>query len=318
MKILITGGAGFMGSHLSEKYVKEQHMVLCLDNFMNGDPMNVRHLLDYRNFQLINGDIRDLGLLEKIMRNVDVVFHLAAQIHVDRSVVEPKITYEVNVLGTQNILEVARTYGVKRVIHASTGEVYGSAQYVPMDENHPLNAPHPYGASKIAADRLCHAYIQTYDMDINIMRPFNVFGTRQKDSGYGSAIAMFVKRVLSGMPPLVYGDGSQTRDYTYIKDIVHAFDLALRRNEPVREPVNFGGGRETKIYDLASKIIELCNKDGDIEPIHVDKRRGEVQRSVADISRAKQLFGWAPKYRLEDGLKEFIGWYINYRSEERA
>ena len=201
MKMLITGGAGFIGSHLCEKYTKEGHKVLCLDNFMNGNLMNIRHLLGYRNFKLVNGDIRDSDLLEKVMPNTDVVFHLAAQIHVDRSIVEPKLSYEINVLGTQNVLEAARVYDVQKVINTSTSEVYGSAQYVPIDENHPLDAPHPYGASKIAADRMCFAYIQTYGMDITIMRPFNAFGPKQKDFGYGGAISIFINRVLKDLPP---------------------------------------------------------------------------------------------------------------------
>ncbi|MEM2429918.1 MAG: GDP-mannose 4,6-dehydratase, partial [Nitrososphaerales archaeon] len=228
MKMLITGGAGFIGSHLCDKYVGEGHNVICLDNFMSGNLNNVRHLLDYRNFKLIKGDIRDVELLDKLMRGVDVVFHLAAQVHVDRSYVEPKLTYEVNVMGTQNILEMARIHDVKRIIYASSSEVYGSAQYVPIDEKHPLNAPHPYGASKIAADRMCNAYIQTYGLDIAILRLFNTFGPRQRDIGYGGVVSIFTRRVLSNIPPIIYGDGLQTRDFTYIEDMVRAFDLVLK------------------------------------------------------------------------------------------
>jgi UDP-glucose 4-epimerase len=316
MKMLITGGAGFIGSHLCEKYTKEGHTVLCIDNFMNGNLMNIRHLLKYRNFKLINGDIRNFDLLEKIMRDADVVFHLAAQIHVDRSVVEPQLTYEVNVLGTQNILEAARIYDIGKVIYTSSSEVYGSAQYVPMDENHPLDAPHPYGASKIAADRMCYAYINTYSMNICIMRPFNTFGPRQKDSGYGSVISIFVKRALSGIPPIIYGDGHQTRDYTYIKDVVSAFDSILNYNKPVVEPINFGTGREIRIVDLANEIIRLCGKEKTIKPIHAEPRPGEVQRLIAKVSKAEELLGWHPEYEFEDGLREFIDWYKNYKSEE--
>lgn len=316
MKMLITGGAGFMGSHLCEKYTKEEHTVLCLDNFMNGNLINIRHLLNYRNFKLINGDIRNFDLLEKIMRDTDVVFHLAAQIHVDRSIVEPQLTYEVNVLGTQNILEAARIYDIGKVIYTSTSEVYGSAQYVPMDENHPLDASHPYGSSKIAADRMCYAYINTYGMNIYIMRPFNTFGPKQKDSGYGGVISIFVKRVLGGMPPIIYGDGHQTRDYTYIKDVVSAFDSILNYNKPVAEPINFGTGKEIRIVDLANEIIRLCGKEKTIKPVHVEPRPGEVQRLVAKVSKAEELLGWCPEYELEDGLREFIDWYKNYKSEE--
>ena len=317
MKILITGGAGFIGSHLCEKYTKEGHTVLCLDNFMSGNLTHIRHLLDYRNFKLVKGDIRDFDLLEKIMRDVDVVLHLAAQIHVDRSYIEPKLTYDVNVMGTQNVLEVARMYDAKKVIHASTSEVYGSALYVPIDEKHPLNAPHPYGASKIAADRMCYAYIQTYGMDISIVRLFNVFGPRQRDVGYGGVISIFTRRVLSNVPPIIYGDGTQTRDYTYIKDAVRAYDLVLNHNEPITEPINFGTGKEVSINDLANKIIELCGKKGEIEPVHVEPRIGEVKRLIADATKAKNMLGWEPKYKLEEGLKEFIQWYKNYGFEER-
>ncbi len=317
MKILITGGAGFIGSHLCEKYTKEGHTVLCLDNYMNGNLMNIRHLLIYRNFKLINGDIRDFDLLEKITRDIDAVFHLAAQIHVDRSIIESKMTYDINVLGTQNVLEVARTYDVEKVIHASTSEVYGSAQYAPIDEKHPLDAPHPYGASKIAADRMCFAYSETYGMNICIMRSFNLFGPRQKDSGYGGAISLFTKRVLSNMPPIIYGDGEQTRDYTYVEDIVDAYDLILN-NKPQKEPINFGTGKEIKIIDLANEIIKLCGKKGNIEPVHVEQRPGEVKRLVADISKAKEFLGWEPKHTIEEGLTKFIDWYKNYKFEEWA
>lgn len=315
MRMLITGGAGFVGSHLCDRYVMNGHTVICIDNFMNSNLANIRHLLTYRNFKLINGDIRDFNLLEKIIRDVDAIFHLAAQIHVDKSIIEPKLTYDINVLGTQNILETARMHDVKKIIYASSSEVYGSAQYSPMDENHPLNAPHPYGASKIAADRMCFAYIQTYGMNISIIRPFNLYGPKQKDSGYGGALSLFTKRVLSNMPPIIYGDGEQTRDYTYIEDIVNAYDLILNYDKELREPINFGTGKEVKIIDLANMIIEICGKN--IKPVHVEPRPGEVKRLVADISKAKNI-GWEPKYAIENGLKSYINWYMNYKFEEWA
>jgi len=317
MKVLITGGAGFIGSHLCDKYTKEGHTVLCLDNFMSGNLMNIRHLLDCRNFKLIKGDIRDSDLLEKVMRDVDVIFHLAAQIHVDRSYVEPQLTYEINVMGTQNILEAARMYDTKRVIYASTSEVYGSAQHVPINEKHPLNAPHPYGASKIAADRMCQAYTQTYGMDIAIPRLFNTFGPRQRDVGYGGVISIFTRRVLSNVPPIIYGDGLQTRDFIYIDDAVRAYDLILKHKKPITEPVNFGSGKELTILDLANMIIDSCGKKGSIKPVHVESRIGEVERLIADATKAKDLLGWGPECGLEEGLKSFIQWYRNYGFEYR-
>ncbi|MDH7564227.1 MAG: GDP-mannose 4,6-dehydratase [Candidatus Bathyarchaeota archaeon] len=316
MRMLITGGAGFIGSYLCEKYTKEGHTVLCLDNFLSGNLLNVRHLLRYRNYKLIKGDIRDYNLLERIIHEVDVVFHLAAQIHVDRSHVEPKLTYEVNVMGTQNILEAARIYDVKKVIHASTSEVYGSAQYVPIDEKHPLDAPHPYGASKIAADRMCFAYVQTYGMDVSIPRFFNIFGPRQRDIGYGGVISIFTRRVLNDIPPVIYGDGKQTRDYTYIEDAVRAFDLVLN-HESRLAPTNIGTGKEVSILDLANMIIEICGKKDKIQPVHVDQRMGEVKQLIADATRAEKILKWKPKYNLREGLKQFIQWYKNYGQEER-
>ncbi|MEM3641616.1 MAG: GDP-mannose 4,6-dehydratase [Candidatus Bathyarchaeia archaeon] len=316
MRMLITGGAGFIGSYLCEKYTKEGHTVLCLDNFLSGNLLNVRHLLDYRNFKLIKGDVRDFDFLERIARGVEVIFHLAAQIHVDRSYVEPRLTYEINVMGTQNVLEVARIYDVKKVIHASTSEVYGSAQYVPIDEKHPLDAPHPYGASKIAADRMCHAYVVTYGMDISIPRFFNIFGPRQRDIGYGGVISIFTRRVLNNMPPVIYGDGLQTRDYTYIEDAVRAFDLILKHEKRI-EPTNIGGGKEVSILDLANMIIELCGKKGEIKPVHVEPRIGEVKKLIADRRKAKEILGWEPKYNFKEGLKAFIQWYKKFGQEER-
>jgi UDP-glucose 4-epimerase len=315
MRMLITGGAGFIGSYLCEKYTEEEHIVLCLDNFLSGNLLNIRHLLGYRNFKLIKGDIRDFDLLERIVRDVDVVFHLAAQIHVDRSYVEPRLTYEINVMGTQNVLEVARIYDVKKVIHSSTSEVYGSAQYVPIDEKHPLDAPHPYGASKIAADRMCNAYIQTYGMDISIPRFFNIFGPRQRDIGYGGVISIFTRRVLNNMPPVIYGDGLQTRDYTYVEDAARAFDLILNHKSKL-EPINIGTGKEVSIIDLANLIIELCGKKGKMKPVHVAPRIGEVKKLIADARKAKKILRWEPRYGLKEGLKAFIQWYKQYGQEE--
>lgn len=315
MKILITGGAGFIGSHLCEKYTLQGESVLCLDNFMSGNVSNIRHLTKHRNFKLIEGDIRNYDLLEKIMTDVDVVFNMAAQIHVDRSVVEPKLTYDINILGTQNILETARMHDVKRVIHSSTSEVYGSSQYHPMDEKHPLDAPHPYGASKIAADRMCYAYNQTYGMDVCIPRCFNVFGPRQRDLGYGGVISIFTRRVVNNLPPVVFGGGSQTRDYTYVEDVVRAFDLILNHEKPLPEPINFGNGKEISILDLAKTIIEMCGRTGELDPVHVEPRPGEVSRLIADASKAKELLGWEPTIAFKDGLKAFVEWYKSFGLE---
>jgi len=315
MKILITGGAGFLGSHLCEKYVNDGHTVICFDNLSTGDLQNVRSLIAKRNFKFISGDVRDKKLLEKVVPGCDAIMHLAAQIHVDRSLVDPEHTYEVNVLGTLNVLELARLHDVAKVIHASTSEVYGSAQMSPMPETHPLDAPHPYGASKIAADRMCFAYHQTYGMPVYITRCFNMYGAKQKDSGYGGVISIFTRRVMNNMPPIIYGTGDQTRDYLYVKDAVRAYDLILNsKNKIAGIPINFGTGHDLKIKHIADTIIKLLKKD--LKPVHVSPRPGEVEHLIADISRAKELLGFKPEYSFEQGIKEFIEWYTSYRSEE--
>jgi len=316
-KILITGGAGFIGSHFCERCVSKGYTVVCLDNFLNGNLGNIRALLSHKNFKLVNGDVRDANLLEKVISSgIDTIVHLAAQIHVDRSIIEPKETYETNVLGTLNLLELARKYDVEKFIYGSSSEIYGSAKYVPMDEKHPLDPLHPYGASKLAADRMCYVYIQTYGIDACIARLFNTFGPRQKDTGYGGVISIFAKRVLNDRPPIIYGDGKQTRDYLYIDDALNAYELLLESKKVIREPINFGTGKDVAILSIANKIIELFGKKRSIKPVHVAPRPGEVRRLVADNRKAKELLGWTPKYSFDKGLKNFVEWYRNYRFEE--
>ena len=180
MKILITGAAGFLGSHLSEKYVLDKHLVYGVDNLMNGNLNNVRTLLHKKNFKFIRGDIALNDVYSKLPNDFDAIFHLAAQIHVDRSIVNPEETFKINLGGTLKILEFARMNDIDKILFSSTSEVYGSAEYAPMDESHPLSAKHPYGVSKIAADRLCYTYNETYDLGVDIIRCFNFFGPQAK------------------------------------------------------------------------------------------------------------------------------------------
>lgn len=304
---------GFLGSHLCDKYIKEGNTVICFDNFMTGSMANISHLLPNKEFVLVNRDIRDNEIVEQVSKDVDVIIHLAAQIHVDRSAIEPRLTVDINMNGTQNILDAARKFEIKKVINASTSEVYGSAQYSPMDEKHPLNAPHVYGASKIAAERLCNSYVKTYGMNIAVTRCFNFFGPRQRDFEYGSVIPIFIKRVLNNQPPEIYGDGNQLRDYTYINDIVEAYDLILKHKGRLDEPLNFGTGKEVKVNDIADMVIKLAGDGKDMKPVHINARHAEVSRLIADSSKQKSILGWEPKYTFEQGLAEFVDWYRNYK-----
>ena len=315
MKILITGAAGFLGSHLSEKYVNDGHIVYGLDNLMNGNLNNIRTLLHKKNFKFIHDDIRRDEVYHKLPTDLDAIIHLAAQIHVDRSIVNPEETFKINVDGTLKILEFARMNNIAKILYASTSEVYGSAKYVPMDENHPLLAQHPYGVSKIAGDRLCYAYNETYDLGVDIIRCFNLYGPRQKDTGYGGVIAIFINRILQNKPPIIYGTGEQTRDYMYVKDAVNAYDLVLKSKGYIgRDGINFGSGTEISLNKIANLISKHTNKG--IKAIHIESRPVEVQKLFANISKAKELLGFKPQYDFETGLSLLVDWYINYKSEQ--
>lgn len=316
MKILITGAAGFLGSHLSEKYVNEGHIVYGIDNLLNGNLNNVRTLLHRKNFKFIHDDIRNKELYSKIPTDIDAIIHLAAQIHVDRSIVNPEETFDINVSGTMKVLEYARMNDINKILFASTSEVYGSAKYVPMNEDHPLAAQHPYGVSKIAADRLCYTYNETYDLGIDIIRCFNFFGPRQKDSGYGGVIAIFINRVLQNKPPIIYGDGSQTRDYMYVEDAVTAYDKVLHsKDNPGKYGINFGTGTEKSVNEIAELTIKYAGAENNLKAIHVDPRPTEVQRLFADISKANKLLDFTPKIQFEQGISLLMDWYRNYKSE---
>lgn len=314
MKVLITGAAGFVGSHLSKEYVKQGFTVVGLDDFSNGNLSNIRDLIGNPKFKLVKGDIRDKVLLNSLMPDVDVVFHMAAQIHVDRSLVEPEETWTTNVLGTLNVLESARMHDVEKIIHASSSEVYGPAQTAPISELHPLDAVHAYGASKIAADRMCYAYVKSQGMNICIVRCFNLYGPNQKDSGYGGAISIFVKRALAGKPPIIYGSGLQSRDYMYISDAILAYDHVLKWGRSEYGPINFGTGQDITINDLAVKITSLAGVD--VAPVHVAARAGEVERLVADNRVAREILHWRPTVSIDEGLAKFVDWYKSYKGEE--
>jgi UDP-glucose 4-epimerase len=316
MKIIITGGAGFLGSHLSEKYANEGHIVYALDNLLNGNLNNIRTLLHRKNFKFIHDDVRNPEVYHKLPTDIDAIIHLAAQIHVDRSIVNPKETFNINVDGTMNVLEFARMNDVKKILFASTSEIYGSAKTVPMNEDHPLSAQHPYGVSKIAADRLCYTYNETYDLGVDIVRCFNFFGPRQKDSGYGGVIAIFINRILQNKPPIIYGDGNQSRDYMFIEDAVNAYDkILMSTNNPGKNGINFGSGTEITVNEIAEMILDKASPDRNLKAIHVDSRPTEVQRLYADITKAKETLGFEPKVNFEKGISILIDWYKNFKSE---
>jgi UDP-glucose 4-epimerase len=316
-RILITGGAGFVGSHLAEKYVKDGHMVKVLDDFSTGNQNNIRGLFNYKNFKLVKGDIRNKDLVRRVTMNVDVIFHLAAEIHVDKSMFDSEQTCSVNLIGTLNVLDASLENDVELLVYASSSEVYGSAQYTPMDEKHEMNPASPYAASKAGADRLCYAYHNSFRLPVVVVRCFNTYGPRQVDLGYSAVIPKFIRRAIRGVPPVIYGDGKQTRDYMYVKDAVKGYDSVFKSHERLLgQAINFGTGKETSILEIANMIIKQTGQEGKLKPVHAAPRPGEVNRLCADIAKAKKELGFQPEYDMERGLQELVQWYVEGGADE--
>lgn len=302
MSILITGGAGFQGSHLAKRLVEEGYDVVILSTDSESAEKNVAAI--GAPVTWVRGSITDEEVVDKTVRNCDIVYHLAAHIHVDQSITNPRATVAVNVLGTLNVLEAVRKYN-RRLIHVSSCEAYGAIKEgdSSMDEAYELRPYSPYAASKAAVDRLCFAYVKTYDLDITIIRPFNVFGERQKDGPGGALIPILVSRALSGEPLRVYGTGEQKRDYIYISDLVDAYMLVLNSKDTKGEVYNFGTGVATSVMDIATYIAKKL--DATVE--HVQARPGEVFNFIANIEKAKRL-GFTPKVSIWEGIDRYIAW----------
>jgi UDP-glucose 4-epimerase len=306
MICLITGGAGFIGSHLVDKLLSEKHELICLDNF---DPYynpsikreNIKSAMANGKFHLIEGDIRNRGQVEDIIieNSVEMIFHLAAQAGVRASIDNPIKTHEVNATGTLNILEAARNSNVKKVINASSSSVYGKMKYLPYDEEHPKNPVSPYGASKVAAEHYCRIFYELFGLKTTSLRYFTVYGRGIRPD---LAISIFTKKASNNEPIEIYGDGNYTRDFTYVDDAIEATFLA--GNKGAGEAYNIGSGRRMTINELAEKIIAITGSKSKV--IHTPAKKGEAEHTLACIDKAKQGLGWEPKINIETGLKLYI------------
>lgn len=301
MNILITGGAGFQGSHLAEHFLKEGHKVTILNTYSEAAEANINDFAP--KVKVIWGSITDREIVEKSVRGQNTVFHLAARINVDESISHPEDYIDVNVKGTFQVLEAVKRHGC-RLIYASTCEVYGAPIGRDLiDETTELRPHSPYAASKVAADRLCFAYYKTYKVPVTIVRPFNIYGERQKEGDGGALIAIFVKKALDKLPLKVFGSGSQTRDYMHVSDLIQAYDTVLKRDETIGETINFGTGKETAIKDIAEFIAKKLGVD--IE--YLAARLGEVDRFKADTHRA-QKYDFSPRVDIWEGIERYINW----------
>ena len=305
-RILVTGGAGFIGSHLVDKLVKE-NKIRVIDNFSTGSEKNLKQAKRSRNLNIIRGDITDLPTVKRAMSDIDIVFHLAA-LGVRESINNPFPVSQVNTLGTLNLLFEARKHNVEKFIHVSSSEVYGTAKHISMNEEHPLNPETVYGASKLAGEKYALSYFRTYGFPALIIRPFNTYGPRSHFEGpYGEVIPRFVIRALNGLPPIIFGDGKQTRDFIYVVDAVDGILKASQSDKLIGEIVNIAYGKERRINEVARIVLKTLGKTN-LKIIYQAARPGDVKRHFADIKKAKKILHFSPKISLEEGIARYIEW----------
>jgi UDP-glucose 4-epimerase len=300
---LVTGGAGFIGSHLVEALVARGHPVRVLDNFSTGRWENLSAVRD--RIEVIEGDIRDPWAVQQAMDGVEVVAHLAAIVSVERSLQDPQETAEVNTGGTLNLLEAARQAGVHRFLFASSAAVYGNHSQLPLQEELPPHPLSPYAASKVAGEALCQAYRAAYGLSTVILRFFNIYGPRQDpQSPYSGVISIFVGRMRQGLPPVIYGDGQQTRDFVYVEDVVAALIRAGEQDGADGAVFNVARGEETSVLQLVALLNQALGTH--LEPMFALARAGEVRRSAGDPRRAQAVLGWRPAVGLTEGLSRLV------------
>jgi UDP-glucose 4-epimerase len=303
MRALVTGGAGFIGSHLCERLLRDGHAVRALDNFSSGKPENLAGLAN--KVELVEADVRDMPRLDYESRGCDVIFHEAAVVSVPYSVEHPQETHDVNIQGTLNVLQAARRQKVRRVVFACSAAVYGEEPTLPKREDMPPLPVSPYGVEKIAGELYMQCWAKLYGVETVSLRYFNVFGPRQDPSSpYSGAISVFVDRALRGEAPTIFGDGQQCRDFVYVANVVDANLLAATREGVSGRAYNVGCGARTTLNELLAAIGRIVGRT--IEPVRAAPRAGDIRESVADIGRARVELGYEPKIALGEGLKRLI------------
>lgn len=303
-KVVVTGGAGFIGSHLTRGLVDRGARVTVVDNLSTGRAANLTGLLG-RDVDLVQASTLEPLRLERAMRAADAVFHLAAVLGVKRTWEEPVRVIHENLAGTQNVLRAAHDAGVERVVLASSSEVYGDGAPPYGEESTPAAPRTGYAAAKLTEEKMAQAFTDQHGLPTTCLRYFNVYGAGQESSAYGFVTAIFCSRVAQGVAPIVFGDGEQTRDFTFVEDIVEGTLLAGEKGG-AHEVLNLGTGRETSVRELAESVIRASGRHG-MAPEYAPPRADEVRRRLADVTRARRVLGWSSKIALEDGLRRTLG-----------
>lgn len=317
-KIVITGGAGFIGSNLCEYFVRKGHEVLCFDNFATGHRYNIEALLAHPNFTLLEGDIRNLSDCQKAVAGCDYVLHQAALGSVPRSINDPITTNDVNISGFLNMLVASRDAKVKRFVYAASSSTYGDSESLPKEEERIGKPLSPYAITKFVNELYADIFSKTYGLETIGLRYFNVFGRKQDPNGaYAAVIPKFVMQLMNHESPVINGDGNYSRDFTYIDNIIQINELAMltQNKEAVNNVYNAAFGDRTTLNDLVAFLKESLSKMdqriGDVAVIHGPNRAGDIPHSLASISKAQKLLDYSPKFSMQDGLNEAVKWYWN-------
>lgn len=306
--ILVTGGAGFIGSHLVDRLLKDGFNITVLDDLSTGKLDNLASHKDKENFHFIRGDIRDSDLVKRALKDVDAVFHAAALVSVSRSVEDPILTNEVNVTGTLNLLKACLDSNIKRFIFSSSTAIYGDTKTLPISEDIVPQPISPYAVSKLAAENYTQVFYEVYGLETVCLRYFNVYGPRQEYGPYSGVITIFINRLKHGEPPIVYGDGEQTRDFVEVQDVVEANMLALRKRDAVGQIFNIATGLPTTVNRLAELLQEIVGRT-ELKPVHAKPRLGDIRYNHADIGKARKILGYEPKVSLKAGLTRLVEWW---------
>jgi UDP-N-acetylglucosamine 4-epimerase len=307
-EILVTGGAGFIGSHIVDRLLNEGFKVRVLDNLSTGEKKNLAQHQNKKTFQFIEGDIRNFELVKKTVKGVNAVIHEAALVSVTRSVETPLLSNEINVTGTLNLLKASVDAHVKRFVLASSCAVYGDTETLPNHEELAPKPLSPYAVDKLAAENYAKIFYNVYGLETVSLRYFNVYGPRQKYGPYSGVISNIINRLLENKPPTIYGDGEQTRDFLNVKDVVEANMLALSNRKAVGEVFNISTGEPITINKLTEIVQKIMGKSF-LKPVHAEPRPGDIKHSYGDITKARRNLGYEPRIQLEKGLNELVKSY---------